>query len=77
MYERKLPSQEVFARRNIQMGDSLRLRANRTVRLLKANDEGRTLGDDEISPARALFINALIKLPRRVPIGPRTTDPPA
>ena len=61
MYERKRPNKEVFARRNIQMGDSLRLRANRTVRLLKAHDEGRTLGDDEISPARALFINPKIK----------------
>ena len=61
MYERKRPNKEVFARRNIQLGDNLRLRANRTVRLLKAHDEGRALGDDEISPARALFINPKIK----------------
>ena len=62
MYERKRPNKEVFARRNIQMGDNLRLRANRTVRLLKAYDEGRALeGSDEINPARALFINPGIK----------------
>ena len=62
MYERKRPNKEVFARRNIQLGDNLRLRANRTVRLLKAYDEGRALeGSDEISPARAQFINPKIK----------------
>ena len=62
MYERKRPNKEVFARRNIQLGDNLRLRANRTVRLLKAYDEGRALeGSDEINPARALFINSGIK----------------
>ena len=34
MYEARRPNGEVFASRNIQMADALRLRANRTVRLL-------------------------------------------
>ena len=49
LYERRRQNQEVFARRNIQMADALRLRAFRTVRLLK--------GDKEIDPVGCLFIN--------------------
>ena len=47
-YEVGRPNKMVFARLNIQMADALRLRANRTVRLLK--------GDRSIRPMDCLFI---------------------
>ena len=50
LYESKRKNGAVFARRNIQMADALRLRANRTVRLLK--------GDKSIDPIDCLFIRA-------------------
>ena len=78
MYERKRPNKEVFSRRNIQMADALRLRANRTVRILKAHDEGRTLdGDDEIDPATALFINPNILHLEGFFVGAYQADPAA
>ena len=48
LYERNRPNKEVFARRNMQMAMGLRLRANRTWRLLK--------GDPEIDPDDCLFL---------------------
>ena len=48
LYEMRQPNDLVFARRNIQMADALRLRANRSVRLLR--------GDKTIDPATCLFI---------------------
>ena len=48
-YERGRPNGEVFSRRNIQMADNLRLRANRTFRLLN--------GEAGIDPATCLFIS--------------------
>ena len=50
LYESKRKNGAVFARRNIQMADALRLRANRTVRLLK--------GDKTIDPIDCLFIRS-------------------
>ena len=47
-YEKGRPNKHVFARLNIQMADNLRLRANRTVRLLN--------GDKTIDPMTCLFI---------------------
>ena len=47
-YERGRPNKLVFARLNAQMADALRLRANRTVRLLK--------GDRTVDPMKCLFI---------------------
>ena len=47
-YESRRPNGEVFSRRNIQMADALRLRANRTVRLLG--------GAQDVDPAECLFI---------------------
>ena len=47
MYERSRPNSAVFARRNIQMADALRLRANRTIRLRAGGD---------VNPAECLFI---------------------
>lgn len=46
-YEPKRRNGEVFRSRNIQMADALRLRANRTLRLLKG---------DKIDPVECLFI---------------------
>ena len=51
LYETTRPNEQVFARRNIQMADALRLRANRTVRLLQGAD---------VDPAQCLFINPAI-----------------
>ena len=48
LYETRRPNDQVFALRNIQMADALRLRANRTVRLLK--------GDRDVEPMDCLFI---------------------
>ena len=48
LYERRSTNNDVFARRNIQMADDVRLRANRTVRLRK--------GDEGIDPNKCLFI---------------------
>ena len=48
-YEPRRPNGEVFARRNIQMGYALRLRANRTVRLLADKDA-------DVDPLECLFI---------------------
>ena len=53
-YEARRKNEDVFRSRNIQMADALRLRANRTVRLLK--------GDESIDPDECLFIRA--DLPR-------------
>ena len=53
-YERGRPNDQVFSRRNIQMADTLRLRANRTFRLLN--------GETGIDPATCLFISD--KIPR-------------
>ena len=47
-YEVGRPNKRVFARLNIQMADALRLRANRTVRLLN--------GDRSVRPMDCLFI---------------------
>ena len=47
-YEKGRPNKHVFARLNMQMADSLRLRANRTVRLMN--------GDKTIDPMQCLFI---------------------
>ena len=47
-YEVGRPNNMVFARLNIQMADALRLRANRTVRLLG--------GDKTVDPMKCLFI---------------------
>ena len=47
-YEPRRTNEQVFARRNIQMADALRLRANRTVQLLK--------GNREVEPMDCLFI---------------------
>ena len=49
-YESRRPNGEVFARRNIQMADALRLRAFRTVRLLQ--------GAQDVDPLKCLFIRA-------------------
>ena len=46
-YEPKRRNGEVFRSRNIQMADALRLRANRTMRLLKG---------DDVDPVECLFI---------------------
>ena len=46
-YEPKRRNGEVFRSRNIQMADALRLRANRTMRLLKG---------DKVDPVGCLFI---------------------
>ena len=46
-YEPKRRNGEVFRSRNIQMADALRLRANRTMRLLKG---------DKVDPVECLFI---------------------
>ena len=46
-YERDRPNSKVFAARNMQMADALRLRATRTVKLLKGGD---------VDPASCLFI---------------------
>lgn len=54
LYEPGRPNRKVFAHRNIQMADALRLRANRTVRLLK--------GDQDVDPRLCLFIRS--DLPR-------------
>ena len=48
-YERLRPNAEVFSRCNIQMADAVRLRANRTYRLLG--------GEEGIDPAKCLFIS--------------------
>lgn len=48
LYETRRQNKKVFARRNIQMADALRLRANRTVKLLN--------GDKSIDTAECLFI---------------------
>ena len=48
LYERRSTNNDVFARRNIQMADDVRLRANRTVRLRK--------GEEGIDPDKCLFI---------------------
>ena len=48
LYETGRPNKHVFARLNIQMADSLRLRANRTVRLMN--------GDKTVRPMDCLFI---------------------
>lgn len=48
-YEPDRRNQDIFRARNIQMADNLRLRANRTVRLLN--------GDENIDPNACLFIN--------------------
>lgn len=48
LYESRRPNEQVFRSRNIQMADALRLRANRTVRLLN--------GADDIDPLECLFI---------------------
>ena len=53
-YETRRPNEQVFARRNAQMAFALRLRANRTVRLLE--------GDTDVDPATCLFISS--KIPR-------------
>ena len=47
-YEVGRPNKQVFARLNAQMADALRLRGNRTVRLLN--------GDHSIDPMTCLFI---------------------
>ena len=47
-YEVGRPNKMVFARLNVQMADALRLRANRTVRMLN--------GDRAVDPMRCLFI---------------------
>ena len=52
LYESKRPNKRVFAHRNIQMADALRLRANRTVRLRKGAD---------IDPTECLFIRDDLK----------------
>ena len=49
MYETRRTQEQVFARRNAQMAFALRLRANRTVRLLE--------GDPDVDPVDCLFIN--------------------
>ena len=49
LYETRRKNVEVFAKRNMQMADALRLRAFNTVRLLK--------GDKGIDPVWCLFIN--------------------
>ena len=49
-YETRRPNEQVFARRNAQMAFALRLRANRTVRLLE--------GDTDVDPGTCLFINS-------------------
>ena len=49
-FETRRTQEQVFARRNSQMAFALRLRANRTVRLLN--------GDDEVDPAECLFIRS-------------------
>ena len=48
LYERDLPNRNVFAARNIQMADNLRLRATRTLKLMG--------GDTSIDPWSCLFI---------------------
>ena len=48
LYEPRRTNEQTFTRRNIQLADAVRLRASRTVRLLKG---------DAIDPARCLFIN--------------------
>ena len=50
MYEPRRTNEQVFARRNAQMAFNLRLRANRTVRLLN--------GDADVDPATCLFIRS-------------------
>ena len=50
-YEPKVTNKAQFARRNIQMADNLRLRANRTLRLVNGQD---------IDPSLCLFINPRI-----------------
>ena len=50
MYEPRRTNEQVFARRNAQMAFNLRLRANRTVRLLN--------GDEDVDPASCLFIRS-------------------
>ena len=47
LYERDRPNSAVFAARNMQMADALRLRATRTAKLLKGG---------EVDPASCLFI---------------------
>ena len=48
-YERRRTNGKIFRSRNIQMADALRVRANRTARLVK--------GDKDIDPLDCLFIN--------------------
>ena len=50
MYEPRRTNEQVFARRNAQMAFNLRLRANRTVRLMN--------GDTDVDPATCLFIRS-------------------
>ena len=54
-YETSRPNGAVFARRNIQLADAVRQRANRTVRLLKAHRTG-VEPSTPIRPERCLFI---------------------
>ena len=49
LYESRKYNKDLFRFRNIQMADALRLRANRTVRLMK--------GDEDVNPEDCLFIN--------------------
>ena len=48
LYEPRRPNKAVFARRNAQLAEALRLRANRTVRMLN--------GDQRVDPTNCLFI---------------------
>lgn len=51
LYEANRPNKEVFAYRNVQMGDAVRLRMNRTSRLMNGED---------IDPMQCLFIDPRI-----------------
>ena len=50
MYEPRRTNEQVFSKRNAQMAFNLRLRANRTVKLLE--------GDTDVDPAMCLFIRS-------------------
>ena len=53
LYETKRKNKDVFARCNIQMADAVRLRAARSVRLVKAHKAGE---ETDIDPDECLFI---------------------
>ena len=53
LYESRRPNKEVFCSRNIQMATNLRLRANRTVRLMN--------GDENIRLHECLFVDPAVR----------------